>query len=497
MLVLLVAFGARAGDEYLVTVTNLSGAAVLSVDDGVTWFAGSNVCVRAGESLAVTVQKTSGRYIAWPVVPSGARFAADGATLTLPSVAASCAVTVDTFSPTHIWTGEADTDFATDGNWVDRVGAPTTAPNGPSASVFIPEGVANQPTSSVPISVGDFRIGPLTNGSGTATFTAKTLGTNEVGGVLNVYPGGTLTHPINGSTEAYKLNFTVGGDVMVASGGKIVTDGKGYWPGNGPGTHSGRPGYPCYGGAGYSDLKCYGSITEPTSLGSTSSYNSESWYGFGGGAVYLSTRGSFRNDGAVSANSLAGKGGCSGTGGSVYLRAARLTGTGSVKANGGHGGGGRVSLVQTEGADWSAYSGAISASSGSRGAGTVYRECAADAGHGELIVKGGQANYNTPILTTIGGHDHVFGRITVASPCKLIAYDGVTLSVTGALSVASGATATTATTGGGYRFVPPAGGTAFVDVPARFRYMSSRANRKGGRWSSARDRRCPSSTAAR
>jgi len=308
----------------------------------------------------------TGERTAWSGVPAGAVFTADGAsygaTMTAPVTVRVCR-----FTPTHVWTGASGTDFATDGNWVDGSGTATTAPCGSSSVVFVPVGPANQPVASVAISIGDFYIGALTNEPGTAVFTAKANLENTADGVVHVLPGGKLTHaalPSSANTaadECYKLVLSCGSFALEA-GGAVDVDGKGYASGKGPG-YGGRV---AHGGTGIGNLgKSYGSALCPTNCGTGN-------YTCGGGAVKITATGTARVDGSIHADGPDHMDSYdSGAGGSVWLTCAQLTGTGSIRANGGNtkygsrtGSGGRVALHQTAATDFSAWQGTVKARGG-------------------------------------------------------------------------------------------------------------------------------------
>ena len=96
-----------------------------------------------------------------------------------------------------------------------------------------------------------------------------------------------------------------------------------------------------------------GSAEEPISLGSGGGAGYLSRGGFGGGALRLSVGGLFQLNGSLSANGGPGLDynyGGGGAGGSIYVTADILTGTGAITANGGTsplaggGGGGRIAL---------------------------------------------------------------------------------------------------------------------------------------------------------
>lgn len=185
--------------------------------------------------------------------------------------------------------------------------------------------------------------------------------------VINEPSGGTPDNP-HGKGIAIAA-----GDVTVEAGGHISADGQGFPPTEGPGGNSrGAPTHD------------YGSVSEPTALGSGGDY----YRGFGGGAIRIIANGTVRIEGTVSANGGGGyknRGG--GSGGSVWITASVLTGSGSIFANGGaprgdpkgdfyqwsFGGGGKISL-QWDGGN-NSFGGIISGGSISnikRRIGTLY-----------------------------------------------------------------------------------------------------------------------------
>ena len=200
--------------------------------------------------------------------------------------------------------------------------------------------------------------------------------------------GGVLSHSANGTTDPFKLDLSVIGNMTIATNAKIDVKGKGYSAGAGPGggnkaSHGGR--------GGYSSRACYGSLTKPTSLGSSAGGTY-----LGGGAVRLRVTGLMHVDGAIDADGV-GAGSDSGAGGSIWVEAGTLAGGGSIIARAGGynvvgwgSGGGRVALAVTNnGADFNSFSGIISASGSGPygGAGTVYMRTAAQGeGEGLLLI---------------------------------------------------------------------------------------------------------------
>ncbi len=233
---------------------------------------------------------------------------------------------------------------------------------------------------------------------GGSTVTWDVPGT--IGGNLVMLSGSTLTHTANGTTEAYKINLSVAGSGYIADGAKVTATGRGY---NGvstsPGGSANKGG--SYGGRGYTngnngqgrgDSKpCYGSALCPTNCGSGASYSQTSPYG--GGAVKMSFGGPLVLDGGIDANGPTSPSFYTGSGGSVWLTAASLSGSGTISACGGNsssssylGGGGRVAIYLTEATSADTFLGTIAIHGGllSTGKtdgspGTYYLQTAADA----------------------------------------------------------------------------------------------------------------------
>lgn len=145
-------------------------------------------------------------------------------------------------------------------------------------------------------------------------------------------------------------------NITIDSGSSINTNAKGFGGSSGPGASSKTydPNNPnlylagaSYGGVGFwnSSSSIYGSSTEPVDFGSSGNGNSAR----GGGAIRLIVTGNLINNGIISAN-----GNNTSSGGSIYVTANALNGTGSFQANGGTsycpsscygpGGGGRIAV---------------------------------------------------------------------------------------------------------------------------------------------------------
>ena len=174
---------------------------------------------------------------------------------------------------------------------------------------------------------------------------------------LVVAPGGAVAP---GTLDSLWLSVT--GDFTVQAGGWVSSGGRGYAGGAGPGS----PGFTgsfaggaAHGGRGGNGLgqagstAVYGSVTQPTALGSGGGVFTTG--APGGGAIRLSVGGVLHVDGSVNSNGGDGvafaDGG--GSGGSVWAQATRLEGAGTISAKGGDGngssacgggGGGRIAI---------------------------------------------------------------------------------------------------------------------------------------------------------
>ncbi len=220
-------------------------------------------------------------------------------------------------------------------------------------------------------------------------------------------------------TVYYGTKFTIDNNVTVSFDSLIWSDGNGYATMSGispgiatkrssgidygsGGAHGGVGGGAASGAAYYGGMKTYGSITNPVDFGSGG------WGGPGGGAIHLVVGDTLQVIGTVSSNGGAATSG-SGAGGSVWIDAPMIIGTGSITANSGTsstdssgtGGGGRVAIYTDNsnfGGTLQAF-GSISSQVYTQGtAGTIYVENAS--GVNTLIVGNNQntiADRTTPV----------------------------------------------------------------------------------------------------
>ncbi|MBT7102046.1 LamG domain-containing protein, partial [archaeon] len=148
-----------------------------------------------------------------------------------------------------------------------------------------------------------------------------------------VIPNGTMlgVHPLNMTADdnGQGVVINVSGNVTIQENASIDGVGEGFAIREGPasGETNEGGGHGGYGGSGdIGEDDPYGSETEPTSLGSGG--NS----GLGGGAIKLISGGIMQIDGNISVTPVRQSWGQAGAGGSIWIVADNLTGTGSLLA---------------------------------------------------------------------------------------------------------------------------------------------------------------------
>ena len=348
------------------------------------------------------------------------------------------------------WLGGASTAWNDPENW--KGGVPTN-----TTDVVILSG-ANAPKLSAPTCIQSLSIGGGTDAI-TLTLSAElavretafvgnnaTVVIDKPMSVTNDFTlgnGGTLTHSKNASTQLYTLDLFVGGNMTVEPQGTVDVTDRGFATGKGTGGHTGFQTGASYGGLAHYTSVTYGSIRRPVDLGSGG--NS----GPGGGAVKLQVNGVLTLDGKIKANATGTDyGGGSGSGGSIWIVASALTGSGSMSCTpGANSSGGRISVVQRTANDLSAFTGAGGTMSWDNG--TCYVENANDeADRGELkISETALMGLACSLSTRMTDEDVPFGKVTIAAGRTLNIEKGVTLSTFA--GVAGGGSITSAADGGG------------------------------------------------
>ena len=160
--------------------------------------------------------------------------------------------------------------------------------------------------------------------------------------------GGKWTHTPNAAVQTNRLSVTVGGDFTLGAGAEITASNKGYaqncFPaGSAIGVHGGS----------VDDLsKVYGDFRHPIDIGAGGGSANMT----GGGAIHIVVAGTATVNGNIYAQANKGSGESTqlGAGGSIYLQAASVAGSGYISAAGygdndtrQFGAGGRIAIVCT------------------------------------------------------------------------------------------------------------------------------------------------------
>ncbi|MEJ5296677.1 MAG: putative Ig domain-containing protein [Armatimonadota bacterium] len=256
------------------------------------------------------------------------------------------------------------------------------------------------------------------NQPGVVTHTAAYSGSG-VNGLSLIITGDMTIQGADGSLVASRLDVAGGGSPS-ATGRGAGSNGSNYGGGAG---HGGVGGSSSQVAGGVS----YGSLLQPSTLGSGGGKGSSSVGGAGGGCVRLQVSGILTVEGIITADGkLGGTTGGGGSGGSVWLTVGELRGSGTISANGatvsspaGSGAGGRIALYYNTGS----FTGTVSAKSGAGragGAGTIYTRVLA-AGYGTVLVdNGGQPAELTPLATPEAFNLVVTGSAVVSGEAPLI-----------------------------------------------------------------------------
>ncbi|NQT94389.1 MAG: hypothetical protein HQ559_16655, partial [Lentisphaerae bacterium] len=281
----------------------------------------------------------------------------------------------DFTGPFAVWTGGSGSTFGTAGSW-DPPGVPDA-----TTCILVDTNVTLTVSSAATVKyalIGGDNVTAMeinsafTVVSNLAVINNGTLEINDdpgltVGNDMYVAAGATLTHEDNSTAEDDRMVVTVGDDFTIESGGKIDVTGLGYDNGYGPGLPTQSYSGGSYGGKGgvrYAGTgtramagPTYGSLKAPTNLGSGGSDDGSA---HGGGAVQLTVGGTTTVNGEILAVGWDGVSFDSGSGGSVYITTGDFGGSGTISVNGGFGstgdhgsgGGGRISVVLTNGSSF-------------------------------------------------------------------------------------------------------------------------------------------------
>ncbi len=238
--------------------------------------------------------------------------------------------------------------------------------------------------------------------------------------------------------------------MVLYPGAVISADGLGYAYGQGPGAGvrgslGGGGGHGGMGGTvGAGGGAAYGSLTQPTELGSGGADAGNP----GGGAIELIVPGTLEMNGTISANGghYANHGG--GAGGSIWIQAGTIAGSGTIQANGAQGGndngggGGRISInyqTNTFAGTATAWGGAQGSVGEDGGAGTIYWKGATDPLGYVILDNDGQVGAYTPsdlmegtnLVVTVtngtqvviaGGETWAINQLSVGTNCTVWFY---------------------------------------------------------------------------
>jgi len=270
---------------------------------------------------------------------------------------------------------------------------------------------------------------------GNLTVRDVTIGSNSVLFVSPTSP--TLT--LNARNFTVELGGAILGDNI---GNNSAGRGNSGGGGGGHGGYGGSGSYSNSNGAAVGGV-AYGTQNAPTGIGSSGGGAVTTGYspgGLGGGAIRLNISSTLLVNGKVSANGSnaifstgSSLGGGGGSGGSLYLNAQTLSGTGSLTAHGGDGlnatgggggGGGRIALTFFN----YTFTGTVAAIGGtganSGGAGTIYFRTNSNSSERVLLNNGGRSGANTPVssvssLTDLIISDGAAGELFATSTANL------------------------------------------------------------------------------
>lgn len=344
------------------------------------------------------------------------------------------------------------------------------------AGSFLEGGVLALGTNGGISTVADteLRLTTLTLADGSSS---TVNGATTLTGDLVIKDGATLSHSANGSSEAYRLDLTVGGDMTIEKGGAVDVSDRGYGFKAGPGLGQLYYGS-SHGGRSYKTKESevatgevYGSIVYPFTLGSGICQNDAAGQRNGGGAAKLTVAGTLTVNGSILAYGCRNNVYYNASGGSIWITAKALVGTDQdalisasaserTKAfNYNLSGGGRVAIHLTgANADFSGYAGSVTAygtkSSASQpyygGAGTVYLKTGSQAANeGTLIIDNGLAAGVTGGVTEISPAvmDTEVGSVIVRNGGRLKLLADQRLTVRGDLDAPTAAVVTESNAG--------------------------------------------------
>jgi hypothetical protein len=442
--------GGAGGSVWIRTAT-MGGAGIVSAN-------GSHANYGSGAGGSIAVEYTSGTSVPWTLAASSATsnngpfvggagtiyvrgpqatygdLTIDNAGLTgqatnLPSLGKGVALT-GSVSATLVTDRTANVPAYFAGNWVEI----TSAAGVPKGTWRIASVTPNSKTvtlapngsETIDLAVGDkwqgiYRFDNLAlrgvrlessdpvRVTGTETIDSGTIEHEQINVAnLRIRAGAVLTHRAGSS-----LNITTQNELRIDAGGTIDATGRGYTlnttypgattPANGSGgSHIGT------GGLWDSPTgSTFGSVYQPQEAGA----GGESGAGLTGGGVIRIQAASVVLDGTIRADGVSADGQSrGGAGGSVWISAAAMSGTGSVSANGSHanygsGAGGSIAIEYSSGTSvpWSVTARSATSNNGGfvGGAGTIYGRGPL-ATYGDLTVDNGGLTGQPTNLPALG-----------------------------------------------------------------------------------------------
>lgn len=259
------------------------------------------------------------------------------------------------------WTGNISSNWYDPNNW-----NPVTVPTNTDKVIITEAPAGRMPVCWIPEG-GTTLVRSVELGTGTTTVTLTTMGLGVLACEEDFRVGarGILTHLTNGGSVAEHKLSVVCRDFILDTGGRVDVTACGFQGTNGPGYSAGGAGvyWPgaSHGGRGGTTFKVdsmptYGSPSQPVDLGSGGALTNDPVHVAGGGAVRIVATGTATLHGTIQANgtnrTLRRAGG---SGGSIWIEAGTLQGTGWLIADGGSrgdsasggGAGGRIALSYT------------------------------------------------------------------------------------------------------------------------------------------------------
>jgi hypothetical protein len=238
----------------------------------------------------------------------------------------------------------------------------------------------------------------LGNGTWTISSTKSIKSLNN----FTIQNGGILTHTGGATSQGPIINITTK-DFYLLSGGKVNLNVLGFpgrtggaLAGYGPGAGGASSGSNGGGGAGHGGLggngssatnggSIYDSASAANQWGSSGGTYSTETSGSGGGSIFINASGTMFLGSTISVNGTAGTGSYyaagGGSGGSIWLRANFIKGTGGLHAGGGnggpnggagyYGGGGAGGIIIILSCNNASYSGSYIVNGGASGGGTA------------------------------------------------------------------------------------------------------------------------------